>query len=180
MPADGGLDPARGVDLDYFLREDGFAASTAEMPGEGPTWIDGLCVIRDAQRGERMFAKYVKVRKFLDVYERGLVEWDDKLHRFQHVTRFDFSAPLYPLGHAISRTVVGRDYVYFGNPYPLVRVAAEATALADPRQYEAFTCLAPGSTLERPRIERDPAGNAVRTAGSATRRLPRPRPKPNG
>ncbi len=158
LPADGGLDPRRGVELDYFQRADGFVASTAEMPGDGPTWIDGLCVIGDAEHGERMFAKYVKVRKELDVYRRGLVEFNSATNRFEQRAVFDFKAPLYPLGHSVRRTVEGVDYVYFGNPYPLLRVAAKAEALADPHQYETFTCLAAGSTLERPKMDRDRAG----------------------
>ncbi len=158
LPADGGLDPPSGVDLEYFQRADGFAASTAEMPGDGPTWIDGLCVVDDADRGERLFAKYVKVRKALEVYRRGLVEFDPATNRFSERTVFDFAAPLYPFGHSFHRTEEGVEYVYFGNPFPLVRVAAKAEALADPHQYETFTCLRANSTLERPTIDRDRAG----------------------
>ena len=36
LPADGGLDPARGVDLEYFTGENGFVRATAQMPGDGP------------------------------------------------------------------------------------------------------------------------------------------------
>jgi len=48
--------------------------------------------------------------------------------------------------------------LYFGNPYPLVRVRATAEALRDPASCEAFTCLAQGSRLEKPAIERGPDG----------------------
>lgn len=160
LAGEGGLDPRRGVDLNYFTRDDGFVAGTAEMPGDGPTWIDGLCVIDDAGR-QRMFAKYVKVRKFLEVYERGLVEFNIERKRFEKVATFDFAAPLYPLGHSLSLDVDGQKFVYFGNPYPLVRVRANAEALADPRQYETFTCLRTDSTNDRATIDRDEQG-AVR------------------
>lgn len=161
LPGDGGLDPRTGVDLEYLTRDDGFVANTAEMPGEGPTWIDGLCVIRDPKRGERMFAKYVKVRKVLDVYERGLVEFNSESNRFEKLVEFDFAAPLYPHGHSFAQTIDGQDYVYFGNPYPLTRVPAMADALADPGKFAAFSCLAPGATLDKPVIDRMPDG-AVR------------------
>jgi hypothetical protein len=160
LPADGGLDPRQGVDLEYFTDVDGFAAATCQMPGDGPTWIDGLCVVRDPQRGERMFAKYVKVRKFLEVYERGLVEFNARLNRFDKVVTFDFAAPLFPHGHALEQTVDGREYLYFGNPYPLVRVEATAEALRDPTRYEAFTCLTPGSTLAKAAVDRADDGRA--------------------
>ena len=44
------------------------------MPGEGPTWLTGLVVLRTARDRERMFADYVKIRPPLEVYQRGLVE----------------------------------------------------------------------------------------------------------
>lgn len=163
LPNDGGLAVDQGVDLEYFVRDDGFAASTCEMPGEGPTWIDGLCVIRDAQGAERMFARYVKVRKFLDIYQRGLVEFDPHSRRFEKVVEYDFDAPLAPHGHASEQIFDEQPYVVFGNPYPLTRVKATPEALADPIRFEAFTPLAPGSTLAKPRIERD-ADGAVRYA----------------
>src|SRR5207253_1222955 len=49
MPADGGLDPAIGVDLDYSLDDKGFAKETARMPGDGPTWLVSLVVLRDGR-----------------------------------------------------------------------------------------------------------------------------------
>ncbi len=169
LPGNRGLDPRRGVELDYFTRADGFVASTCEMPGDGPTWIDGVCVVRDPAGGERMFAKYVKVRKFLDVYQRGLVEFDPQQQKFAKVVEFDFDAPLYPHGHALPITADGVDYLYFGNPYPLVRVRATAEALRDPAEYEAFTYLARGAVqTARTSIATRPARCAM--AGSATRR----------
>lgn len=159
LPGQGGLDPLRGVNLKYFTRDDGFVASTAEMPGDGPTWIDGVCAVKDADGRERMFAKYVKVRKFLEVYERGLVEFDSEKQRFEKVVTFDFDAPLYPLGHALPQVINGVNYIYFGNPYPLVRVRATPEALRQSEEYEAFTCLEAGSTLADPEIERDAAGD---------------------
>ena len=179
LPASGGLDPCRGVELEYFTRDDGFVASTAEMAGDGPTWIDGVCIVDDPPRGQRMFAKYVKVRKFLDVYQRGLVEWDDQRKRFVKVVEFDFDAPLYPHGHALPLEVDGTQYLYFANPYPLTRVRATAEALKDPGQYEAFTPLAPGSTLEQPKIDRDSAAPFA-TVGNGMCRPPRRASKRSG
>ncbi len=143
LPLRGGIDPRSGVNLEYYTRPDGFVANTAEMPGDGPTWIDGLCVAKDADGHQQMYAKYVKVRNGLDVYERGLVEFDAQRKRFEKVVTFEFRAPLYPFGHALPRQVAGVDYIYFGNPEPLVRVPATEEALRDPARYEAFTCLAP-------------------------------------
>ena len=61
----------------------------------------------------------------VEVYERGLVEWDDEKKQFEKVTAFDLKAPAHPGGHTILRRVDGTRYVYFATPYPLVRVRAD-------------------------------------------------------
>jgi hypothetical protein len=159
LPADDGLDPGRGVDLDYFVDEHGFARPTAQVPGPGPTWLGGLVVLRDRPSGrERMFASYAKIRPPMDVYERGLVEYDDATDRFRKVATFPPDAPTRPDGHPFLRTEGGVEYAYFATPYPLTRVRADAEDLAHPGRYETFSCLVPGSRLDRPRIDRDAAG----------------------
>jgi len=158
LPSDGGLDPNVGVDLSYFVDEKGFAKETCRMPGEGPTWIGGLVVLRDGSGRERLFAAYVKVRKLLEVYERGLVEFDDEGQQFRKVTDFPLDAPLLPTGHPFTQTIEGTEYVYFADPYPLTRAPATPEALADLSTYEAFTCLQPGSRLDDPAIDRDADG----------------------
>jgi hypothetical protein len=161
LPADGGLDPAAGVDPEYFLDAKGFAKETARMPGDGPTWLGGLVVLCDG-REERMFAGYAKIKPPLEVYERGLAEWDDGRKEFRKVTAFDARAPLYPRGHPFLHRVEGNEYVYFAQPYPLTRVRADPAALARPAEYEGFTCLKEGTTPEEGRIDRD--GERVRWA----------------
>jgi len=158
LPADGGLDPKLGVDLEYFVDENGFARETAHMPGEGPTWIDGLTVLRGADGAERMFAAYAKIRTAMEVYERGLVEFDDREQRFTKVMQFAPDQLLYPRGHPFIRTADGAEYVYFATPYPLVRVRATPEGLQRPESYEAFTCLREGARADQQEVDRDPEG----------------------
>ena len=153
LPKDGGLDPDLGVDLNYFVDEKGFAKTTAKMPGDGPTWIVSLVVVRDGAR-ERMFAGYVKVRPPLTIYERGLAEWDDDAAAFKQVATIDMKAPLFPQGHAFLHAVDGVEYVYFAHPYPLTRVRATAESLRHVSDYEGFTCLKEGTRPEDGQIER--------------------------
>jgi len=158
LPSDGGLDPELGVDLAYFLDAKGFAKETARMPGKGPTWLSGLVVLRDRAGRERMFAGYVKVHGFLEVYERGLVEFDDAKQQFEKVVEFDVDAPAFPEGHPFKHTVDGVEYVYFADPYPLVRVRAEVEQLKRPESYEAFTCLKENSRREPLELDRTADG----------------------
>ena len=147
----GGLDPALGVDLTYFLAPDGFVAPTANLKGEGPTWLDGLAVVPDpsAPGGERMFAAFAKVRKSMAAYRRGIAEFDPADHTFHEVADVPLDSPARPFGHPFRLEMGGVDYVVFADPYPLVRVPADAGHLTDLKEYEAFTCLLPGSTVDR-------------------------------
>ncbi len=158
LPDRGGLDPEVGVDLAYFVDANGFAKKTARMPGEGPTWLDGLTVLRDSAGRERLFARYVKVRKPMVVYEQGLVEFNPEKHEFEKVVEIDMDAPVIPEGHPLKHTVDGVEYVYFANPFPLVRVRADAEHFQEPASYEAFTCLREGTRLDDVRLDRDAGG----------------------
>jgi len=158
LPKHAGLDPARGVDLAYFTGDDGFARATAQMPGDGPTWISGVTVLPDAAGRERMLCGYAKIKPPLEAYSRGVAEWDDERNEFRQVSEFAANVPLYPDGHPLVVRDVGEDYVYFAAPFPLVRTRATAASYKDLATYEAYTCLAPGSTLAEPTIDRDESG----------------------
>jgi hypothetical protein len=161
LPGQGGLDPEAGVNLTYFLDDRGFARPTAPMPGEGPTWISGLVVLRDRDGRERMFANYVKVRKLLEVYQHGLAEYHPESHRFEKVVQFPDAAAHpgdYPSGHPFRFRDQGVDYLYYANPYPLIRVPADPEQLKNPGAFEVFTCLKLGSTRAQQRLDRGPDG----------------------
>jgi hypothetical protein len=161
LPGRGGLEPEQGVDLAYFVDEHGFARPTAPMPGEGPTWLSGLTILKDDQGRERMFAFYAKIRKRLEVYERGLVEFNSQTQRFERVTQFPEAARYsgeHPDGHAFAHQANGINYIYYANPYPLLRVRADADLLKEPDACEAYTCLVPGTRLAEQRLDRSPDG----------------------
>jgi len=159
-PGRGGLDPEVGVDLDYAVDADGFAAPSARMPGDGPTWLDALTVLEGPDGRERMFAAFAKVRPSMETYERGLAEFDPAARKFSKVAPIPLGAPVRPFGHPFRHEAGGVDRVYFADPYPIARVAAGSGPIADLGQYEAYTCLLPGSTLDRPDVDREPDGSA--------------------
>lgn len=161
LPANGGLDPELGINLDYRLDAEGFARPTAKMPGDGPTWLGGMTVLRDENGRERLYACYDKIRNFLETYQRGIVEWDADDAEFRKRFEFPLDAPLYPQGHPLFHKVEGQEYVYFPVPFPVVRVRANVHSFLDLAQYEAFTPLATGSRLKDPKIDRDRDGRVV-------------------
>jgi hypothetical protein len=105
-----------------------------------------------------MFAAYMKVKPPLDVYQRGLVEFDHAAGNFKKVTEFDNDAPLSPEGRAFVARDGETDYVYFSRYYPLVRVRAVPASLGKVADYEGFTCLKSGGTLKDPVIDRGSDG----------------------
>jgi hypothetical protein len=161
LPGRGGLEPETGVDLSYLVDEHGFARPTAPMPGEGPTWISGLTVLEDGGPRQRMFAFYAKIRKRLEVYERGLAEFNPETGRFDKVTQFPDPAKYvgeHPDGHSFLHQDNGVNYVYYGNPYPLLRIPADPARLKDPAACEAYTCLEQGTRFSQQEFDRGPEG----------------------
>jgi hypothetical protein len=158
LPASGGLEPDVGVNLRYFVGQNGFAKPTAQMPGKGPTWIGGLVTVNSADGQERLLAKYVKIKPPLEVYERGLIEFDDEQQQFGNRLPIPLDAPLQPTGHPLKVVEDGVEYVYFGHPYPRIRVPATAEAVRDLSRYEAWTCLKQGSREKSAELDRDSEG----------------------
>jgi len=159
LPSDGGTSPAEGVALDYFVESDGFVKAMCRMPGDGPTWIDGLTVVSDEAGRERLFAKYVKVRPPLDIYEQGLAEFDVQTQEFRQVKTFDLKAPAASFGHPFRHAEDGVDHICYADPYPLVRVPAQAAAIADLSKYQAWSYFKPGSRADRYELDRDSTGS---------------------
>lgn len=159
LPADG-LDPNVGINLTYFTGENGFVRSMCHMAGSGPTWVDGVTVVPDADGRERMLTHYVKIKPPLSVYESGLAEYDDAQERFVHHSTYPEGAAVHPLGHTLRVQESGQDHVYYTRPYPLVRVPATAEAVRDLARYETWTYYPAGNpTAVEP--ERDAQGKLV-------------------
>ena len=158
LPTDGGLPPETGVDLTYFVDERGFARPMAPVPGEGPTWIDGLMTLRDADGREHLLAAYAKVRSDMTATQRGFLEYDDAADQFRPVGTFPVDAPVVPGGHPFRHTVDGVEYYYHPRAFPVVRVPAERAALTNIERYEAYTCLKLGSRAAQPVLDRDGRG----------------------
>ncbi len=158
LPGKGGLDPAVGVDLTYWVDEQGFAKPTMKMPGKGPTWLTALVPLQDRQGRERLYGSYVKVEPPLKIYARGLAVFDDDKNEFEPLKEVDLKAPLFPTGHGFVHREEGIAYVYFAHPYPLTRVRATVESFQRLEDYEAYTCLKAGTSLDEGQLDRDSAG----------------------
>lgn len=145
LPERGGLDPAVGVDLEYFVGEDGFSRRMAPLKEPGLVWLDGLMTVPDRQGNERMVAKFARLKDLSELFERGLMVFNDATSTFEPIVRpgLEF-LPYRNTGHAFPVQVAGRPYYYFTAPTPMgarMRVPAKWDAVIDANQYEVLTAL---------------------------------------
>lgn len=157
LPGHGGLDPEVGVNLTYFTSPDGFTKQMAPIPGPGPTWLGGLLALPDENKQERLYASYAKVDQAMKTLETGLVRYNDEKDLFEKIVEMDLNAPVLPGGHPFRVMDAGVEHIYFT---PLTRVQADIAHLKDTAQYEAYTCLKPGSRKEKIEVDRAEDGKA--------------------
>ncbi len=155
LPGSGEVDPEVGIPFEYFVGEDGFVRPVAPISRAGPVWLNGPVVLGTAST-ERMFAHYVvidsKSPSFKSV-ERGLAVFDPQKQIFEKVKEFPPES-LFPDGaHPLMLDLGDGLFVYFCNPFPLLRVRAEEASLQDPSSYEAWTPLVPGSRRNEQRVD---------------------------
>jgi len=146
----GGIDPGIGVDLSYFVDHEGFSKKMAPLDGPGMIWLDGLMTLEDESGSERLVAHYSRMKSLGERLEHGLVVFNDKTETFEHLVTFSSDTHLEPAGHPVRVTTGGQRYYYFAqSAYPFVRVRADWKHVTDPKTYEAFTCLAPGTPYNK-------------------------------
>ncbi|MCL5279161.1 MAG: hypothetical protein M1376_04550 [Planctomycetes bacterium] len=147
LPGRGGLDPAVGVNLKYFVDQDSFSRPLCRLKESGLVWLDGLLTVQDNEGRERMVAKFARLKDLGHALERGIVVFNDATQSFEPVVRTDPNGLPYPdFGHALRVTAEGREYWYFALPFPLtvrMRVEAKWDTVIDPNRYEVLTSLKP-------------------------------------
>lgn len=160
FPGHGGLDPAVGVDLHYFAKQDGFVKPMLDIPGDGPKWLFGLMTLDDPAGRQRLLARYYRMKSLTEVLETGLVLFDDDAKAFRKLVEFPRITSLGPDARPIRVRSGAVDYFYFFNlrSLPAIRVPADWKQVQQLESYETFTPLKPGGGTE---LERDTAGRLV-------------------
>ncbi len=160
LPSAGGLNPLVGIDLEYFVDEDGFSSRMTPVEGPGAVWLHGLFNLRDEGK-QALYGHYSRVKSLGEQYEHGLLAFEDASETFVKAERFADDAMLYPRGQALCYEHTIQDYVYFCRPFPSVRVRADREAFGSSENYEAYTCLQVGARYDAdaPKIARDANGD---------------------
>lgn len=166
LPGQGGLDPAVGVNLTYFVDDKGFSRPMAPLPDakEGPVWIFGIETVPDAQGREVLMGTYSRMKDLGTKLEQGLMQYNDAKEIFERVKKIDLQERWrFPDNHPIKWSEGGDKYLLFPRPFPVARVRATWEAVQDLGAYEAYTCLKTGTKFEKgqSQVERDAAGKAL-------------------
>jgi len=146
LPATGGLDPAVGVNLEYFPGTATFVRSMAPPSPLGPTWIGALLVAPDARGEERLFSTFGVYPALADPVESGIMRFNDATGVFERVLTFTAADAVRPAGGAWRVDEQGEAWWMFGN---LVRVPARAEAMTDRAQWQVFSPQRADGTLDR-------------------------------
>lgn len=165
LPGNDVLPLDRGINYEYFVRDDGFVKPVAKMPGEGPTWLSSVTVFKDEGGSESLYAIYTKIRNHLDAYEWGAVKWNDEKSEFEQVTSF---GPVPKGGHSQGHTfrhadVDGQSYIYFANPIAMTRVKDDPADFTDPTKWQRYTPLVEGTNIDDRKFDRNSVGQLVYT-----------------
>jgi hypothetical protein len=158
------LDPAKGIDLNYFEDKEGFSRPLCPMSEPGAVWLDGVTVLPGEKNSGIMFARYMRLKELGKPLEHGIVVWNDKSQTFIKQSQFDLKKTWQcPQGHTVPWKDGDVEYLLFVAPFATVRVRAEMKSILDQAAYEAFTCLTPGSRYDKgaAKVERDADGKLV-------------------
>ena len=161
-PSLGGMAPSVGVDLNYFVGQNGFAKEMARGIGEHLIWLDGFMVVKNPAGEEKLLAHFARLKDLGTLLEHGLCIYNDDTNTFDRDAAWDLKLTA-PRGHPFKVSTNDGEYFYFPDPYPQLRVRATWEAIHDPAQYEAWTPLAPGmhDVKDAPQVERDSGGKIV-------------------
>lgn len=145
LPEQGGLNPAKGVDLHYITDENGFSKKMAPLAEPGVVWLDGLFSVDDTAGKEHLLAVYARMKTLGEMSERGLMHYQNEQEQFVPIIRSDPDfLPYRAAGHPLGIRLGGERYCYFATPFPLsvrMRVKASWKTAANPGQFEVYTSL---------------------------------------
>jgi hypothetical protein len=150
LVSNGGLDPDRGVALAYLRDEGDQIRGVINLPGK-MYWYTLPRVARDRKGREHLMSDYVQIEGYMQVVERGLLEFDAKTDRFELVGKYPKDVKVGFEGNggpAFLQTLGGKRYFYYPWPYPDVRCPADYKSQKKMEAREGFTCLKEGSRFE--------------------------------
>lgn len=164
FPNSGGLNPADGVNLNYFTNENGFSRPMCRLGVKtGLIWSDCFITLPDDAGRERLVCHYAHMKSLATMLGHGLAIYDDDQEEFKRITALDLKERWrWPAqAHPFRYTEEGVQYLLMGEVFPTVRVLAQLKHFTNLDSYEAWTCLLSGSTSEAPKVDRNSDGQLL-------------------
>ncbi|MEQ8763482.1 MAG: hypothetical protein RL885_06120 [Planctomycetota bacterium] len=159
LPGQGGLEPDVGIDLTYFVDQNGFSKEMCPFGRGHLVWIEWVVALPDTSGQERLIARYSVVESLGVASAWGIAQFNDQSEIFEPLIQFAEDAG-HRSGHPFRAEQDGQDWLYL---HSVQRVPPTIASVKDPSSYQAFTPLVPGArSNEDPlRLERDGEGNLV-------------------
>ena len=173
LPAASTMAEDDGVELSYFCGPDGYARAMVDAPNSrGVVWIDGVCVVPDANGHDHMVAHFSRRQDLATELEQGTCVYNVEREVFE-------VAQTYPLNetwrhvadHPIHVEQDGGKFLTWGNPFPVMRVPATLEAVLDQDAYEAFSCESDDSSRPQHDSDHQPIWQWQSAHGPTTHKL---------
>ncbi|MDH7599811.1 MAG: hypothetical protein QHH07_09300 [Sedimentisphaerales bacterium] len=168
----GGLDPSKGIDLEYLTDQAGFSRPVCRLDvTSGMIWADAFATVLDRQGHQRLVCHYRHVQSLDKVLGHGLAIFNDQTQQFDKIRDLDINDLwLYPpQAHPVRYKVDQTQYLMLGEVFPTIRFKADLDTFCDPCKYESWTCLVQGQKNGPYQVLRDPNGNLLWRWASDTR-----------
>jgi hypothetical protein len=153
-PAGEELSPDEGINLKYFVDQDGFSQPVARLGvKEGMIWADGFLTLPDPTGRERLVCHYAHMASLEKMLDHGLAVFNDDINEFERLKTLDlkdrrlFPGQAHPLRHRAGNV----EYIYFGEVFPNVRVQADWQHYLDATTYETYSVVGDDGAREPPR-----------------------------
>jgi hypothetical protein len=134
LPDKGGLNPARGVDLTYFVDRSGFAKQMLKLPRPGLVWLEGLFTVSDDTGRERLVATYTRQQGLKPPDERGVAVFNDDRKEFEVLAQLPWRRS-HVSSHPYRVSEQGKRYWYL---YPNHRLPEDWKSIQNPRAWESL------------------------------------------
>ena len=164
LPGEGGLDPSVGIDFTYFVDSSGFSKPMCPLSGSGLVWLDWVITLPDEKGNERLYAKYSRMKNLGVAYERGLAVFNDSAQVFKRIKPINkWLDQGHSSGHPVLVNLDDFKYFYFTDGFQFIRVQADIRHVLNPKSYESFTCLLPGTKYDKAtsNVERNANGKLI-------------------
>lgn len=156
LPESGGMDPNKGISLNYIVDEKGMSRSMIDLDGPGYVWFDWLMHVADDDGNEVLAAKYARVNAFFGNYERGVAIYNEENQIFEKVEEVEEwkSTQGHTCHHVFKGSVGGKEEYYLTAEFALSKVTPSLSNVSNPEKYLHFTCLKENSGWESNELDR--------------------------